>query len=75
MLVLTCEEKFRLKHNGYHQMPLFLRRFIYSNLKEGIGNIGCFIVGNIFLLIILICVIRYLWSFIQLFFNSHNVRT
>lgn len=49
-------------------MPRFLRRFTFSNLKESIGNMGRFIVGNIFLLVILFRVIRYLWSFIQLLF-------
>lgn len=68
MLELTYEEKFRLKRNGYHSMPRFLRRFTFSNLKESIGNMGRFIVGNIFLLVILFRVIRYLWSFIQLLF-------
>ncbi|EOH85761.1 hypothetical protein ACTNBL_05665 [Enterococcus villorum] len=68
MLELTYEEKFRLKRNGYHSIPRFLRRFTLSNLKTSVGNVWHFIAGNIFVLIILFRVLRYLWSFIQLLF-------
>ncbi|MGL9748537.1 hypothetical protein [Enterococcus sp. DIV0170] len=68
MLDLTYEESFRLKRNGYNSMPRFLRRFTLSNLKASAGNAVSFILGNIFLLFILFRLLRYLWSFLRMFF-------
>ena len=68
MLDLTYEEKFRLKRNGYSSVPRFLRRFTLSNLKASAGNAVSFILGNIFLLFILFRLLRYLWSFLRMFF-------
>lgn len=68
MLDLTYEESFRLKRNGYSSMPRFLRRFTLSNLKASAGNAVSFIFGNIFLLFILFRLLRYLWSFLRMFF-------
>ncbi|MBO0451100.1 MULTISPECIES: hypothetical protein [Enterococcus] len=68
MLDLTYEESFRLKRNGYNSMPRFLRRFTLSNLKASAGNAFSFIFGNIFLLFILFRLLRYLWSFLKMFF-------
>lgn len=68
MLDLTYEESFRLKRNGYYSMPRFLRRFTLSNLKASAGNAVSFILGNIFLLFILFRLLRYLWSFLRMFF-------
>ena len=68
MLDLTYEESFRLKRNGYNSMPRFLRRFTLSNLKASAGNAVSFILGNIFLLFILFRLLRYLWTFLRMFF-------
>lgn len=68
MLDLTYEESFRLKRNGYSSMPRFLRRFTLSNLKASAGNAVSFIFGNIFILFILFRLLRYLWSFLRMFF-------
>lgn len=68
MLDLTYEESFRLKRNSYSSMPRFLRRFTLSNLKASAGNAVSFIFGNIFLLFILFRLLRYLWSFLRMFF-------
>jgi hypothetical protein len=68
MLDLTYEEKFRLKRNGYSSMPRFLRRFSYGNLKASAGNAVSFIFGNLFLLFILFRLLRYVWSFLRMFF-------
>ena len=68
MLDLTYEEKFRLKRNGYSSMPRFLRRFSFGNLKASAGNAVSFIFGNLFLLFILFRLLRYVWSFLQMFF-------
>lgn len=68
MLDLTYEEKFRLKRNGYNSMPRFLRRFTFSNLKASAGNAAGFIFGNLFILFILFRLLRYLWSFLRMFF-------
>lgn len=68
MLDLTYEESFRLKRNGYNSMPRFLRRFTLSNFKASAGNAVSFILGNIFLLFILFRLLRYLWSFLRMFF-------
>ena len=38
MLDLTYEEKFRLSRGGYSNMPRFLRRFTWRNLKASAGN-------------------------------------
>jgi len=67
ILELTYEEKFRLKRNGYSSMPRFLRRFTWGNLKASAGNTVSFIFGNLFLLFILFRLLRYLWSFLQMF--------
>ncbi len=68
MLDLTYEEKFRLKRNGYSSMPRFLRRFSFGNLKASAGNAVSFIFGNLFLLFILFRLLRYVWSFLRMFF-------
>ncbi|EOI57167.1 hypothetical protein [Enterococcus gilvus] len=68
MLDLTYEEKFRLKRNGYSSMPRFLRRFSFGNLKASVGNAVSFIFGNLFLLFILFRLLRYVWSFLRMFF-------
>ncbi|MGX7124466.1 hypothetical protein [Enterococcus viikkiensis] len=68
MLDLTYEEKFRLKRNGYSSMPRFLRRFTLSNLRASAGNAASFIFGNLFILFILYRLLRYLWSFLRMFF-------
>lgn len=68
MLDLTYEEKFRLKRNGYSSMPRFLRRFSFENLKASAGNAVSFIFGNLFLLFILFRLLRYVWSFLRMFF-------
>ena len=68
MLDLTYEEKFRLKRNGYSSMPRFLRRFSFGNLKASAGNAVSFIFGNLFLLFILFRLLRYVWSFLRIFF-------
>lgn len=68
MLELTYEEKFRLKRNGYNALPRFLRRFTWSNLKASAGNAVSFILGNLFLLFILWRLLRYVWSFLRMFF-------
>lgn len=68
MLDLTYEEKFRLKRNGYNALPRLLRPFTLSNLKASAGNAVSFIFGNLFLLFILYRLIRYLWSFLKIFF-------
>ena len=68
MLDLTYEESFRLKRNGYNSMPRFLRRFTLSNLNASAGNAVSFILGNIFLLFILFRLLRYLWTFLRMFF-------
>lgn len=68
MLDLTYEESFRLKRNGYSSMPRFLCRFTLSNLKASAGNAVSFIFGNIFILFILFRLLRYLWSFLRMFF-------
>ncbi|MBX8936366.1 hypothetical protein [Enterococcus gilvus] len=68
MLDLTYEESFRLKRNGYSSMPRFLRRFTLSNLRASAGNAVSFIFGNIFILFILFRLLRYLWSFLRMFF-------
>ncbi|WP_265460049.1 hypothetical protein [Enterococcus sp. HY326] len=60
MLEITYEEKFRLKRNGYNSMPRFLRRFSFSNLKAGVGNIFSFVLGNIFVLFIVFRLVRYI---------------
>ncbi|MFC4770856.1 hypothetical protein [Enterococcus hermanniensis] len=68
ILELTYEEKFRLKRNGYSSVPRFLRRFTWGNLKASAGNAVGFVLGNLFLLFILFRLLRYLWSFLQMFF-------
>ncbi|MBO0449512.1 hypothetical protein JZO76_08165 [Enterococcus sp. MJM12] len=68
MLELTYEEKFRLKRNGYSNVPRFLRRFTWSNLKATAGNGVNFILGNLFFLFILYRLLRYLWRFVQMLF-------
>jgi hypothetical protein len=49
-------------------MPRFLRRFSYGNLKASAGNAVSFIFGNLFLLFILFRLLRYVWSFLRMFF-------
>ncbi|MDT2595429.1 hypothetical protein P7D52_02395 [Enterococcus dongliensis] len=68
ILDLTYEEKFRLRRNGYTKMPRFLRRFTLRNLQASVGNGLRFVLGNIFLLFILYRLLRYLWSFLRIFF-------
>lgn len=68
MLELTYEEKFRLKRNGYNNVPRFLRRFTWTNLKATAGNGVNFVLGNLFFLFILYRLLRYLWRFLQLLF-------
>lgn len=68
MLELTYEEKFRLKRNGYSNVPRFLRRFTWGNLKATAGNSVNFILGNLFFLFILYRLLRYLWRFVQMLF-------
>lgn len=68
MLELRYEEKYRLTRNGYSNLPRFLRRFTWTNLKASAGNAVSFIFGNIFLLFILYRLIRYLISFIRMMF-------
>lgn len=65
MLDITYEEKFRLKRNGYSSMPRFLRRFSFSNIKAGIGNVFSFILGNLFILFILFRLARYVIALIR----------
>ncbi|MBV7390581.1 hypothetical protein KUA55_07810 [Enterococcus sp. ALS3] len=60
VLDLTYEESYRLKRNGYSNVPRFLRRFSWGNIKSSIGNGFSFILGNLFLLFILFRLLRYL---------------
>lgn len=66
MLELTYEEKFRLTRNGYSNLPRFLRRFTWTNLKASAGNLTSFLLGNIIGLYILFRLLRYLWSMIRM---------
>ena len=68
MLELTYEEKFRLKRNGYSNVPRFLRRFTWTNLNATAGNGVNFVLGNLFFLLILYRLLRYLWRFLQMLF-------
>ncbi|MGY0354360.1 hypothetical protein ACWY2R_07700 [Enterococcus avium] len=59
MLEIKYDEQYRLKRNGYSRMPAFLNRFSLSNMKASLGNFSKFTVRNIFLLLILFQVLRY----------------
>ena len=65
MLEITYEEKFRLQHNGYNNMPRFLRSFSLGNIKASIGNLFSFIFGNIFILFIAFRLLQYIISLLR----------
>lgn len=68
MLDLTYEEKFRLSRGGYSNMPRFLRRFTWRNLKASAGNAVSFLLSNLFFLFILYRLIRYVIAMLRMLF-------
>lgn len=71
ILEITYEEKFRLKRNGYNKiakLPRFLRRFTFKNLLSSSRNLISFIIGNIFVIYIIIQIINLLISI----FNGYS---